>query len=342
MKYSYFILIFALIAFSCQTENNPEKAHNPLKVNFAVVQEHNGAKPIYSTGILQKDNQVKLSFKIGGIISEINVQEGDYVSKNQVLAKLNDQEITAKVQQAKAALEKAKRDFQRAENLYNDSVATKEQYQDSRTALDVAQADYNTVVFNQKHAVIKAPENGVVLYQLAEKDEIIAPGHPLFVLGSGKSEYIIQSNVTDKAYVNIKKGDTATIRLDAYKNESFSAFITHISPVADPVTGTYDIELNFKQKPAKLAVGMITKVELFPATKKSLMQIPVDALLKAEGTKGYVFVAQDESVVRKRIEIAHFDSDYIYVQSGLNVNDKVITNGKQKLDEGEMVKLIDN
>jgi multidrug efflux pump subunit AcrA (membrane-fusion protein) len=87
---------------------------------------------------------------------------------------------------------------------------------------------------------------------------------------------------------------------------------------------------------------MIAKVEIFPAANKMLMTIPVDALLTADGTIGYVYVAQNEQVVRKRIEISHFNSEYIYVQKGLNVNDKVITTGKEKLDEGEAIELTDN
>ena len=107
-------------------------------------------------GKLASKEELKLSFKTGGIISEIFVDEGQTVKKGQVLAKLNLSEIQAQVNQAILGLDKAERDYRRANNLYKDSVVTLEQLQNTTTALDIAKSNVKIAEFNLQFSTIKA------------------------------------------------------------------------------------------------------------------------------------------------------------------------------------------
>ncbi len=103
---------------------------------------------IHVTGVVQSDTEAKPSFKTGGVIARTYVEEGDYVSKGQLLAQLNMTEIDAQATQAKFAVEKAMRDQQRVENLYRDSIATLEQFQNAGTAVEMAKKSLQIAEFN--------------------------------------------------------------------------------------------------------------------------------------------------------------------------------------------------
>ena len=136
-----------------------EKAENltdskTVPVKLAEVEQKQLATEIKGAGLLNSSREARLSFKTAGIIQKIYVEEGDKVRKGQLLATLNLTEINLQVAQYKEGVEKAKRDFQRAENLYKDSIATLEQKQNAETALRMAQQNLDIAKYNQNFSAI--------------------------------------------------------------------------------------------------------------------------------------------------------------------------------------------
>ncbi len=321
------------------TENKQQEISLP-EVEVVEIEEVKAFDQINTTGLVKAAKTLRLSFKIGGIIDQIHVAEGESVRSGQVLAKLKTREIDAKVNQAELAVDKAKRDFNRADNLFKDSVATREQWQNAKTALEAAKADLRVAKFNQKHAVIKASHNSIVLKKLAEKGEITDAGYPVIVLGSNETTHIIKASVTDKEWVMLNTGDSAQIMMDAYEDQVFHASISQISAMADPYTGTYDVELTFTSEPRKIATGMLTTVTIFPQNTKTYLRIPVDALIEADGNTGWVSIVKDNKVERRKIQIKQIENKYLYLKGDVIQGEEVITEGKSYVSVGQQVKKI--
>ena len=136
-------LLVGLIAQSCKpayqeklTEVNTERITKVKVVNLEIKNE---PLPVYATGVLASKSQALLSFKVGGVIDEVLIDEGQSFQKGRVLAKLELNEISARVKQAEEGVKKLKRDLVRVQRLYSDRVATLEQVQDLSTALSVAE-----------------------------------------------------------------------------------------------------------------------------------------------------------------------------------------------------------
>jgi RND family efflux transporter MFP subunit len=162
------IIIIALIFNACKEQVKEEKIAEKVKVRTTKVIEKEMSIPVHCSGKLASKEESKMSFKTGGIISGIFVDEGQRVKKGQVLAKLNLSEIQAQVNQARLGLDKAERDFRRTNNLYNDSVVTLEQLQNATTALDIAKSNVEIAEFNLQFSTIKANSNGTILKRIAE------------------------------------------------------------------------------------------------------------------------------------------------------------------------------
>jgi len=299
-----------------------------LSVRTIIVQKQQVIFPIHTSGKLASKTESKLSFKTSGIIQKILVDEGQSVEKGQLLAALNLSEIKSKDRQAELALQKAQRDYNRAKNLYHDSVATLEQFQDARTALEVAKANANIAKFNLEYSEIRAPSQGKILKRVAEANEIVGAGYLVFLFASTESAWVVRVNLTDKDIISVRLGDSASVSFDAYPERTFTCHVSETGNAADPYTGTYEVELYMDEQPESLVSGFITRVDIYPAKNvKNLIILPVEALIDAKGMTGSCYVIRNEKPVRQTIEIYALMDTGVVVSSGLEDGDEVIVEG---------------
>jgi RND family efflux transporter MFP subunit len=337
------ILVFMAISFlslACKTETPSGKKVGPLKVKATEVSRRTLSIPVLSTGTLASETQSNLSFMTGGIINRINVDEGQEVRKGQVLASLDLTEIDSRLQQTRLGLEKAERDFRRVENLYRDSVATLEQYQDAKTALELARTNHNIASFNKKHSLIQAPANGKILKKMSQQNEIVAPGYPVFAFASTESEWVLRVNLSDRDIVRLSKGDSALIQFDAYPGEQFRGQVSEIANAASLMNGTYEVEIRMLEKPARLVSGLIGKARIFPVARDYLV-IPHEAIFEAKGLSAYVFKLEENKVMRQPIQIYSIIDEGIIIRNGLSAGDRLVSDGNNYLNDGEQVEVVD-
>ncbi len=340
-------LLFSLIAvFSACSSKKKEAAavtSDVIPVSVISLQQESISRPIQASGVFTTEDETYMGFKIGGVIQHVFVKEGDAVKAGQLLASLNLTEIKAQVQQAQIMLEKAKRDHARAKNLYRDSVATLEQYQNAKTGLEIAQEAYNAGAFNQNYAEIRALKSGFVLKKLANDGQIVGPGTPVVLLnGANKGNWVLKVGLSDRDWAATRAGDPAEITIDATGGEKYSGTVLAKSEGVDPVTGTLWVSLRVGGAPtAKLAAGLFGKAKITPREKIKSWVIPYDAILDGNATEGYVFVTKDGKTAQKmKIQISSIDHGKVFVSGGLEDAQSLITSGNAYLDAGSAIKIV--
>jgi RND family efflux transporter MFP subunit len=328
---------------SCKSKADPIVRTNKINVRTAMVSEKTLNLPINTSGKLYTSAESKLSFKFPGIIARIYVGEGQMVSKNTLLAELDLIEMKAKVSQARSAVRKTQRDLERIKRLYADSVATLEQLQNATTVYEIAASDVNVAEFNLKHAVIYAPENGKILKQLAEEGELLGSGTPVFLYGSFRNGWVIRAGVTDRQIVRLQIGDTAHVIFDAYPDKIFKAQVSEIEAMANPYTGTFEVELQLEDKTARLYSGFVGKVRIIPSISQTYSVVPIEALIEGVENDGYVYeVIREENRVKKhKIKIDRIYYDHCLITSGLESVKEVATIGAPYLSENNTVDIIE-
>ncbi len=335
----YFLLIALVFSNACKQKAPMESRKSMIPVKTWITQKKNIQFPVRTSGKLSKKSEIKLSFKTGGIISSINVKEGEIVKEGQVMARLNLMEIKAKANQARLALQKAERDYKRVQNLYQDSVATLEQYQNMQTALEVARNQQDIAQFNLEYSVIKAPADGRVLKRLVEANEIIAPGHPVFLFSSTKNDWVLRCNLSDRDVVKLKLLDSAQVFFDAYPSHTFTAEVSQIAEWADPYTGTYEVELRILKETELLLSGFIAKAQIYPSQGKSLVVIPAGALVRGKGRTGFVYVVENGKPLMKKIRFTKISNDSLSVDQGLSAGEVLITEGSYYIDGSSAIEI---
>ncbi|MFN4315213.1 MAG: efflux RND transporter periplasmic adaptor subunit [Chitinophagaceae bacterium] len=337
------ILLFFLSACKAPAQTESESDKDIIPVRVQALATDSMQQQISVSGQFSTDDETLLSFKTGGVIRRIWVEEGDAVKKGQLLASLDLTEISAATSQSRIALEKAQRDFDRANNLYRDSVATLEQVQNARTALELARQQAASAGFNQQFSEIRAVSNGFVLRKFVNEGQVAAPGTPILqVNGAGDAAWLLKVGVSDRQWSQISEGTRATVTSDALPGESLEAVVVKKMEGLDPQTGTFAVHLQIKNPPrGKLAAGLFGKATIHPSSRQSGWAIPFDALLDGDEREAYVFVTNDDSTAQKvKVKVGRIDQNSVWIESGLENSKSLIISGSAYLNDGSRVEVV--
>ena len=301
--------------------------------------------PVTATGVLASKAQAMLSFKIGGVVDQVLVEEGQSFRKGQVLARLELTEINARVKQAQENVSKLQRDKDRVQRLYADTVATLEQLQDISTALEVAEAELEIAAYNQDYALVVAKEDGKVMRKMAERGELIGAGSPAFQVAyrGRNNSHIVRIGVADRDVVKVQLGDSAQVSLDAFPGQTFTAYVSEIAEAADPMTGVFELELTMGETAFRLRNGFIAKLDLYPSIQSEYYKVPMVALVEGNGSEATIY-APDENTVRKITVHPTYITDEFSVVEKAELSDAaaIVTQGAAYAKPGEPVEFLND
>ncbi|MGH8178717.1 MAG: efflux RND transporter periplasmic adaptor subunit [Steroidobacter sp.] len=332
------MLTGAVVLSGCEpTIEDSTPAPTPVRVMSAV--DGPAAPSIQTNGLLANKDEIRLSFKVGGVIRRISVREGQRVRKGQRLAEIEQTEINAQVEQARQASVKAQRDVERGERLYGDKVISLEQLQDLRTQAAVAEAALNSAEFNWNYAAIVASQDGTVLRRLAEERELVSAGSPVIVLGAHDRGYIVRTGLADREIVQVKLGDPAQIRLDALPDATLQGKVTEVASAAEPGSGMFSVEVSVDAGELPLKSGLVAKLTIVPSSANagSRVYVPIGAIVEGDGRTARVFVLDKQNARRREVELAFIEGERVALAGGLEAGEQVITDGAQYLEDGEHV-----
>lgn len=314
-----------------------------IPVQTALVTTQTIVLPVHASGMLTSSAEQRLSFKIGGVIQKIYVDEGDVVKPGQLLAVLDKTEIDAQVSQANQALQKAERDLGRVEGLYRDSSATLELLENATTARDVAREGARIARFNQQYAEIRASRGGKIIKKLMNEGEITGPGTPVFVLfENGNDDWVVKVNVSDRDWARLNTGMRADVGMDAYPGTTFKGTVSDLAPAADPANGLYPVEIRVTPQGKRFAPGLFAQVDITPPQARRYSVVPVEAILEGDGREAFVFALKPdgESVEKIPVRVAFLEKDLAVLEQALDDTLEVVTSGAPYLTEKKKVKKV--
>jgi len=338
----------ALLSLSACREPLPEErllASRPAPVRTAPAEGVALTTGVRAVGLLAPRDELRLSFKVGGVLETMAVEAGDRVQAGQVLAVLKRTEVEAAVAQATEGVDKARRDLERARQLRADEVATLEQVENLTTAYNVARANLRAAEFNARFARIVAPSDGLVLQRLARASELVQGGQPVLVLGATDEGWIVRVGLADRDAVRVEAGDAATVAFDAFPGREFAGRVARIGSSADPYTGTFEVEIEVAPDGARFARGLVARVSIElagTAAPPPSIVVPVTAVVEANGPTGSVYVLDaGAGVARLRpVTLGAIVDERVIVLDGLEPGETVVTDGAAWLSDGRAVQVV--
>jgi RND family efflux transporter MFP subunit len=335
------VITYAAALTGCSSRAAEGAAHHtPVHVATATVGPATPA--ILTNGVVANKDEMRLSFKVAGVIKSIHVEDGQTIRAGERLAEIEQTEINAQLEQARALAEKAQRDVARGERLYADEVISLEQLQDLHTVAATARAQLQGVQFNRGYSVITAPADGVVLRKLAQERELVPAGQAVLVVSAHGRGFIVRAALADRELVQLQLGDPAEVRLDAYAGQLLRGTLSEIAGAADEKTGLFPVEVRLQSPPPALASGLVAKLRLSPAAgrARALTYVPIGAVVEGSGDAASVFVIEGTRAHRREVRVAFIDPSGVALAAGVTPGERVVTDGVLYLEDNDPIDIL--
>ena len=280
-------------------------------------------------------------------IAKINVEVGDYVTKGQELAKMDQvqlQQAENQLEQAKLQMQNNEVEYGRLKGLYDagglsksDLDAIELAYNASKLSYNVAKKSYDNLLEN---SVLLSPINGVVTARNYDIGDMYAMSAPIFTVEQIAPVKLLVG-VSESDYTKVHKGDAVTITADALPGQEFQGEINRIHPTVDPATRTFTVEVKVANADKVLRPGMFARATVTFGVNNSII-IPDVAVVKQQGSgERFVYVLEEDGTVSytKVVLGRRLGTEY-EVLEGLEDGAKVVTGGQIRLKDG--VKVIVN
>lgn len=331
------LLTLSFLTAACIVVPTRAQPPKPILVRAQPVRYSTEAVPIHLSGVIARKTEADLSFKIGGVIETVAVRAGDRVAKGQVLARLRLDEIEAQVTAAQSALDKARRDLARIERLQANAVATLEDLQDARTAVEVAESQLRIAEFNRRYAVITAPADGRILRRVAEPDELVSAGRAILGFASDADGWLARAGLSAKDAAQIHIGDPAEVG-------GAPGQVMQIAEGVDPATRTVPIEISVTAVPPDTRSGAVVGISLHPQPVEPRPEVPAAALVEGVGGRASLFLVESGQAVARRVtvEVEALQQASAYLKTTLPSAARVVVQGSEYLHDGVAVELVEN
>ena len=318
-----------------------------LIVQVATVATKELIRSVDGAATISPLRRVTVGAEVAGQIRALPIDEGVRVTRGQLLAQVNDNDIRLQIEEARSAssedrLNLARDDYERKQRLFNDGVVTRSvvdqarhQYLALETAFDSNQATIRRLEEQLQKTRILAPISGHVANLSVSAGEFLTPGIPVAVL-EDTNEVFAELEVTDRDIVQIQKGQSVEVITDAFPERIFQGVVDNVSSVAHPVTRTFNIEARIRNQDGSLRTGMIASLRVILSTNLGPV-IPIDALMDRRGDDGSVFVVSDGKAHLVPVRLGTEVDQEIEVLDGLAEDDEVIIYGMERIRDQQRI-----
>ena len=361
-------VLVTVIMAGCSKATSEQPALVPVRTSNVQTID-TGIGNTYSANI-QPYQQVELAFKSSGYLVSIrqvrdadghirNIDLGDYVTKGTVLATVQQDDFQQKLAQAKAQLDKAQAEHERAKlsfgrmsALYAVGAATKPDYDDTNAqnestaaAVDAAKAQVTEAQIALDYCQLKAPFDSWVLKRNVDVGMLVSAATNGFTLADTRSVKAV-FGVPDTAIARVKLGSQQSVTTEALPG-TFSGHITSISAAADAKSRVYSVEVRIDNPQNLLKAGMIASISIGsgqPIAKVTV--VPLTAVVRSpanpNGFAVYVTQGTGDTVKVQTQDVTLGDTygNMIAVLQGVGLNDRVVTSGTNMIKNGDQVRVI--
>lgn len=332
--------ILAAITACAPPDAAPAKPPPPTSVEAAAVRPPDAVDRLSATGQLAREREMTLSFRIPGVITRLQVDDGDRVAAGQLLAAVDPTGVAAAESRAVAEVERARRDLARDQALFDKGFVSRQRLEDRRSALAIAQAGVSAAAFDRRWSRLVSPVTGVVLQRHAQAGEVVQPGQAILRIADEASPLILRAPLSDRDVSRVKPGQSAGVRIDGLSNE-VAGRVARVGERAGAQTGAVDVEIEILAAEG-LRSGQVARawIAVGPATGTTFARIPAEAILEASGGRAFVLVVEQGVARRRPVTFGGFLDDDALV-NGLAADARVITAGAGFVGDGDRVSVVD-
>ena len=302
------------------------------KVETALVTIGDAAQVVYATGIVEPVIWSKVASLQRKRIVDICRCEGQPVKKGDVLARLDDIEERATLNELTARRDRLKEDVERTRGLVERNVTSRVTYDEKLTQLREYEARIAAQADRIYDLELRAPMDGIVLRRDGEIGEIAGIGNSDVLLWVGQLKPLrVVADVNEEDITRVKVGQAALLRHESRANAPLAATVDSITPKGEPATKTFRVYLALPDD-TPLKIGMSVEANIVVREAKGVLLVPTEAL-----TDGRVQVVENGRVRFAPVETGITGTRMVEIKSGLEKDIRVVSPARAELRPGSRV-----
>lgn len=337
MKKGILGLLVMLMVCSCSKKNESE-TKAPIRVETHLVSPALADDAQTYVGIVEEHEGTAVSFTGMGVVKRVLVSEGQAVGRGQLIAEMDETQARNLLNGAEAAMNQADDALKRYKMLHDNGSLPEVQWVDIQSKVAQAKSQYEIAKKNLADCRLTAPVSGIIGKKLVGAGETALPSQAVVTI-LDISSVKVKVAVPEAEICAITASTPTTIVVEAAQATVNGGQIEK-GVQADALTHTYDVRINVQNANRKLLPGMVASVKFVTDGSQSIAgkSLPVTSVQKsADGSLFVWTVAADSTVHRSKVSIGETNGNHVAIKDGIDMGQRVVTEGYQKLSEGTKV-----
>jgi membrane fusion protein (multidrug efflux system) len=305
-------------------------------VELALVQRGDITTFLETTTTLEARSSATLVAAAQGRLMEVGAEEGDWVRKGDVLARIDDTAARLAVERAEVAAQLAEREAERGRQMSERGFLSEKETDDLEWRRRNAAVALHEAQYGLAQTRLTAPFTGRVTARMVNLGETVTPGRDCFRVEEF-NPLLARLYFPERELARVRPGQEAVLTLDALPGHTFGARVSLVNPVVDRANGTFKVTLEIRDPQGLLRPGNFARVRLRTGSHEDVLVLPQRAMISEDG-ESFVFVARGDTVVRVPVTLGAISGDTAQILSGLDAGDRVVTVGQGGLKQGSRIK----
>ncbi len=287
---------------------------------------------------LEAEREVQVLSEAARRVTHLLVEEGDIVSRGQVLIRLQSEAQETELARVRSQLANARLEFDRQTNLFNQQLISVEEFNEATYQLEQLELALKDAERELSYTQVRAPIGGTITQRLVNVGDYVTINQHLFDIIDFDS-IVARIYVPEKELGKLRVGQRARVFAEAAEAEIHTGMVDRIAPRVDPRSGTVKVTVAIPPSQGLLP-GMYVTVELITDIHEDAVLVPKKALVY-DADQLFVFrLGDDDSVERLLIRAVLEDRDNIEPQGVLAAGDRIVVAGQASLKDGSTVRIV--
>lgn len=314
-----------------------------MNVEVMEVRPRDFAHFIRVVGTVEAERDVTVSAEEGGVVEAIVAGKGERVRRGETLIRINDDVLSAQLEQAASQAALAEETWQRQKQLWEqDSIGTEIAYLQAKYNAETAKAQARGLSERVDRTVVRAPVTGILDDRLVEIGSMVAPGTPVARILDVDTVKIV-GGVPERYAADIERGSPVRVTVDALAGREYTGTVDFVGAAVNGGSRTFQVEIVVPNPGLGIKPGMVANVQIARQMVEGALVVPRSAVLRLE--EGYVvYVARRTGdgwrAESRAVEPGVSREDLVVIERGLEAGDRVVTVGQQQIADGDALRII--
>ena len=326
-------IISCMMLAGCTEKSRKLEKKNVKVETISVGNTNLGGTKDY-VGTIEEKMGSTLSFEIAGNITSIRVEEGDRVSKGQLLATINPTTMKEAHRATLTTLKQAQDAYRRFLPLHQSGTISDMKWVEIESKLEQAKAAESIARQQLSHSTLTAPFAGVIAAKNVDLGTYVLPGQPVLKLAN-VAQVNAKVSVPEAEISHLHVGDKVKLTVAALSGAIFRGTISEKGIDANPISHTYDVKVGITNPQGRLLPGMVCNAQVQGSAATPFhITVPSQSIELDVDNSRFVWTVVNGKAHQQPVTTGDFEGDGIVILSGLKAGDQVIINGQQKVSEG--------